>query len=392
MNLLYIIRGALLQIYRRKLGFVATCIILSISYLILEYGLLMIMPHLLNEHTLNRILSVPLENVIYLNLWKYMCPTEAELDEIYNMADDMNEIEEIEGAGTYYALENGIPALVVSPELISMSRLQDMEGNDIKLTCEGDYWPVCVGYELSKQYPVGTEISGRFEGEKIIVMQVLKQNSEWLDFSLTSSIGYNLDDKMLISLDYMKQSTDYLMLNGLNSMCYYIKDGSNPDIVKQKVEKLAQSHGIDVYKQESIMEIVKNDRRLMLEYKEEIILPIILFILAGIAITFSSIITIYVRRRDIGIMYSVGYTKHEIMIMYLVENIINVIIPLSICFTYWGLNYEKFFMMPNANYIYEMVQVMMVMFSVFMLICSSVFPIRRLSKMSLVDIIGGEFD
>ncbi len=388
MKIGFLIKSAVAQMYNRKYSAIFVTAVLVVSYLVFEYGLLIMVPSCFGNLIAGHIFTRDCEDILYLNMLKYVKPTLQETDNISWLIEAMQEMEDIEGAGFYYLNEGELPVLYVSKELTYLSDMRDTSGNAVDFSNRGELPGVSVGYALAHKYPVGSVID--IEGDSYEVTQVLKKGSCWVDDQIDSGAYINLDTKVVADAGSLLKKDSYYILNGMNSICYVVEPGADREQAKAKINERAKELGLEIYNQKSIAELFAEGREGLWEEKEIFIMPLVLIILATASVIVSSMITVYLRKQSLGILYAAGYSHRDIMWMYVAENLLKILLAHGLASAYWIMNQKSFLGMEENVSLMWLIEPMVIAVDVLMLVLGSAGPLREIKKTDLAKLIEGE--
>lgn len=392
MRICYLLKCAVAQMYNRIHSTVFVLAVLVVSYMILEYALLIMMPQCLGELVAEHVFTGDCEDIVYLGLWKYGMASEQETKDVFRLVETVRGIEGVEGAGIYFLQDQEMfPVFFVSQDITYLSDMRDISGKAIDFSYEGDLQGVAVGYALSKKYPVGSVIEISSDSQnRCIVTQVLKKGSYWLDEDVGTGAYINLDTRIIADADCYIKENPWMIVNGLNSICYAVGQGYDRAEMKEKVARTAADMGLDLYSQRSIAEKLADAKRNIWDEKEEFIMPLVLIILAMVSMIVSSMVTIYLRKPSLGILYAVGFSHRDIMRMYVMENIVKVLLAHALASAYWIVNQRTFLATDESISVMWMIEPVMLAADVLLVVFGSMAPLQEIKKTDLAKLIEGE--
>lgn len=392
MRICYLLKCAVAQMYNRIYSTVFVLAVLVVSYMILEYALLIMMPQCLGKLVAEHVFTRDCEDIVYLTLWKYGMASEQETKDVFRLVETMRELEGVESAGIYFLRDDGaLPMFFVSPGITYLSEMRDVSGKAIDFSYEGDMQGVAVGYALAKDYPIGSIIELPFGSKnRCIVTQILKKGSYWLDEDVGTGAYINLDRRIIADADCYIKETPWMIVNGLNSICYTVEQGYDRAEMKEKVARTAADMGLDLYNQRSIAEKLADAKRDIWDEKEEFIMPLVLIILAMVSMIVSSMITIYLRKPSLGILYAVGFSHRDIMRMYVMENIVKILLAHALASAYWIVNQSAFLASDESISVMWMIEPVVLAADVLLVVFGSMAPLQEIKKTDLAKLIEGE--
>lgn len=362
-----------------------------ISFIIIDYALITYACEFAKEKVANSIIREDTEDVFYLNLEQYKILSADTADNMIQLLNQIGSIEGMLGAGIYWedsivcAESEYYPVVVISENLCDLCNVEGLTTELFKQQKGTNYIGIVAGYELGKQYPVGTIFSDENSEYTYIVTKVLPKNSKWIDSDMENGLYYNLDNHFLVGAKkYFNESTLYLM-NGLNNFCYYISNDADEKNIKEQVERCADNLDINIYSIHSLKQLAQWNQEVLGLGDDELRLSVFLMFSAIFAMLTASLITIYVRKKDIGILYTNGYSKKDIMYMYCIENTLKIIIAFATALGYWSVQQYHYFAWSIS--IIRFLIPWSVCVAVLFVLFGSLVPILQILKLQPVDLI-----
>lgn len=207
-----------------------------------------------------------------------------------------------------------------------------------------DYIEVLVGEKLRDYFKEGEIYTYHQLDENISIkiMGYLPPNSYFYqsDF-LSSTTGKILLDGYIIFPEQYKYSTDDYMCNVYfdNVLLY-----SDDDNIKKEIETIGQEYNISVVTTSlgRAMDLILEENA---DYQNIKLLMIVIFLLTIIAYAASGIVSMLIKKNQVGIYYSCGFTTKNIIGNVAIENIIQML--LVYCISAY-LIYTKF-IVANAH-------------------------------------------
>ncbi|MDE5965487.1 MAG: ABC transporter permease [Lachnospiraceae bacterium] len=394
MHLWALLQSTFLQIYSRKKAFFVTLLLLVVSFLVVDYALMILVPVCGSKAIFSQTLSRDSGDIYCLNMWKYFFPGYYAQEDIYSLLQDIQGLEQVEGAGVYfYTNTERITAedsdlLVISPELLSMTKLRDTTGSGIDLSSQEGSHPAAVGYALRDRYPVGSVIHDIQQETDYVVKYILEKDCRFLGEDIGSGLCASLDERIVVGASaYLEEymfALDYAISQ--NSLCFFVSPKADIAGIEPQIYQCAAAYGLDIYNIKSFSEKADMSFGDIWQEKEQFVMPLLLLIMAVVATIVSSMIEIYTRKRTIGILYATGYFKKDIKRMYIMENVIKLGIAFSVAIAYWNTQ-RDFFAQDSAYFVLRQVFVVSLALTLVMLVVGSIFPLRQLDKLPVAQIV-----
>ncbi len=393
MSVKNLIRNTWLQITMRKKLFLAITVVVTLAFLVIDYSLLIYGGAYIREYFVTKEVVYRADDIYFLNLEKYKVFYPETVEQFVVLKDELSEMEGVFCSGLYYeetmmVQGNEQMALLTSDSLMKMCKVMNQNGNTPTFGTQRDYPSVIVGYNLAGQYPVGSLIVDEMSGETYQVSDILQKGSKWLDDDITFGMYYNLDNYVIKSLDTVISQDAGMLVMGNNTFCFQVDELTSGENVKQQVMDVAEKIGLEIYSIRSLLEKMQWSRRELHSDKDEIILSTVLFFTAILTMVVSSLITIYIRRRDIGIMYANGYSKREVSFMYVIETIIKIVIAFVMASAYWSINQYSIYDWRISVMPYLLAASGII--AVLLIFVSSYIPFIMIRQLKPVELIGGK--
>lgn len=391
MRLKNLLKSTFREILSRKRLFVCITVILIISFIIIDYSLIILGSVVARETVVRNLTNGDSDRVYFLNLDKYTLLLGDTSERLVELLNRIEQMEKVECAGTYYDNENfsvndqEMFILVVSESLSDLCNVESTEGEKLDLSDTDGYPAIAAGYNLGKDYPVGTLVTDDYSGVTYIVKQVLKKNSRWLDESVKNGVYVDLDNQFLLGMENILKGDNIFIGNGLNNFCYRISAETDGEEIKKQVEECAESLNIEIYSIHSLTEQAQWGYRNLNEMKQELYLSVFLFFTAILAMLTASMITINIRKKDIGILYANGYSGKDVMIMYILENGIKIVIAFLVASAYWSIQQYHIFGW-NTSIMWILIP-WSVIAALLMLGAGSIVPLLQIKKQRPVELI-----
>lgn len=271
--------------------------------------------------------------------------------------------------------------------------LRDTAGERITLTedmCDGQVWPVYIGYNLQNKWSVGDVITDSYQNRQFEVKGVLEQGSSWIGFPILGTVSGTVSlDQYIVCPHPAAADTDSLDLFFMNSYNgHFIRtDKENMEAVKQDVRRIADECGVILYCQ-SIDEIITRYRQDNREVFDAIgILCIFTLLIAVCAIGAASLADVCSRQYDFGIMYIQGVSSIQIYGMILLEVLIKLVLSGSLAVAYYART-----LINEERYVHTHMVMPQIVCIIFVLAGAvSYISYRGVLKHKMTDYIGGAF-
>lgn len=193
--------------------------------------------------------------------------------------------------------------------------------NDLSEASDDGSIPVLVGYNYRELLKIGDTFTNATNGEVYKIIGILEKGAKWLsDNEIGSSINYctELDNYIVVGsselLDGLFSSTGfiYIMDNDVNL------NSNRIDSIIENYGYFAESKSIKQVLDESL----KDEKSLLEKYS-----AILLFLgsIGILTLTSISMVSVLTAKRDMGILYSVGFTLKDLIKITIWENISKVI-------------------------------------------------------------------
>lgn len=392
MNLINLLESTFREICCRKKMFCGITIILVISFLVIDYSLIVFGSVFVRGKVVSKIVKNDTETVYFLNLEKYKLLSGDTPDRLVALLNNIGEIQGIDSYGTYwngesfYIDDKEYSAVVVSESLLDLCKIDGLTENMLKRQEATEYIGIILGYEVGKQYPEGTVIKSSDSMNNYIVTKVLPKGSKWLDTDIRNGIYIDLDCQVLVGAENFFSDNTIFVGNGLNNFCYRVSEQANADKVKKQVMKCADDLGIEIYSIHNLDEKVDWGWKELGDGQEELYLSVFLIFTATLAMLVASLITIFVRKKDIGVLYVNGYSKENIMFMYVIENIIKVMVAFGVAGAYWSV--QQYTIFGWSVSIMWLLIPWSLLVSMLLILLGSIIPLLQIRKMQPVELIG----
>lgn len=188
-----------------------------------------------------------------------------------------------------------------------------------------DYIEVLVGDELRDYFKVGEIYTYHQLDESISikVMGYLPQNSYFYqsDFLASTTGKLSLDGYIIFPEQYKYSTDDYMCNVYFDNVLLY----SDDDNIKKEIEAIGQEYNVSVEATSlgKAMDLILEENT---DYQNVKLLMIVIFLLTIIAYATSGIVSILIKKNQIGIYYSCGFTTKNIISNVAIENIIQMLV------------------------------------------------------------------
>ncbi len=326
---------SLCQMYKRYRMTVLTIVMSAIGFAVIYYAMLIYAFYQYPKTQAKRLMAYDLDSVHMMAYQMLYAPIgHEELTEILAFDASLDAVNGVNAHGVF-AFEEGFGSdnkMYIQRDITSLCSLSNTDGHAVNYdTGESDYGFAVVGYELADTYPVGSLYSDE-NGVKYIVTDILQKNSYWIPARDIGDARIDLNDAIILDYDYVLSKDITMLYNGLTS--YYIVADSSVDF--DRLLSDAAGRGLHFYGIYNVED--KYDREIvdsMRENGETYYFPIILYIAAIVTMIMSSLIAIYINKKDMGIMLANGITMRQLIAMIFVQNIIKIVIAAFISFAIW---------------------------------------------------------
>lgn len=382
----YIIKSSIVMMYSRKKDVIMSILILFVTFFVIGYATLTLIPVVSAYKLASNTVSTSISNIYTLNLYNLYYSDN--VNDAINFIDSLTNDDSILASGTYfYSSEEDNDFLVISSSLLSVIDATDVNGNKLNFSDNEETYSAIVGYDLKDKYPIGSVIVASIgeNSKRYTVTQILEKNCRWFSDGNDNTF-VNLDDKIIISYDNILKDSPLIALNGLSNECVITNKTTDSETLISKIKKKADEENIIIYDIKSLKERYNINLSDVTKEPNLVIMPVLLIILSAIAITISSLINIYIRKKSIGALYLSGYLKNEIILMYFIENLIPALVSAVVSISYWQMQQWNFYDINSISYMKYVTVSMLIMAVIIAFVCSLI-PIFRLNHLTISEII-----
>lgn len=289
--------------------------------------------------------------------------------------------------------------IYVNHGMEQLCKLKTIVGDtDFKKYKEENIRPVLVGYGLRDILKAGTIITSQSNGQKYQVVGILEKDQKWfgdVDAVGTGVVSLNYKIIAARSQNEIDKSDNRVMstLCTLSTSFLLLESNSETENIKNLIITKAKQLGLSV----SIVpmeEVIKDYEESYRENMNTAFLITFVFVLfSSIAISSSAVVSILMRKREIGILYANGCSRRDIAWKIILENAYIIFLSVGIAFsirTYLILKdkFKAFSGLIRQIHI-QLTLPFMVLITLLIIIIASVPPVMIMSKMKPVELIGG---
>lgn len=218
-------------------------------------------------------------------------------------------------------MDIALPFLYIDDNIEELCKLKLLKGESINVDINNNNIPVVIGYNYWGLLDIGDVFSSLAYEESFQVVGVLSKGAQWLS-----------EEKLGTSLNYSKILDNYIVAgsckildNNFDSFGTVIINNKDESI-KDEIEKYIGLYGYEV-DCENVIELMDKS----LEEEADLLkvyITIIAFIgIIGIlSVTSLSIISVLLLKKEMGIMYSVGFSLKDMIKITIMENLLKVTI------------------------------------------------------------------
>lgn len=252
-----------------------------------------------------------------------------------------------------------------------------------------------------KEVPIGTKYEIKDESGQIRytykVAGVLKKGAKWLEEENLYQ-AETLKVSNLVPLDnlvVMVMNDDY----GTYHWAYSLEDGFSFAQGEEKLRELAKECGIEISlgTVSGTMKEVQSNNKTIINYVLELFIMVCL--VTFVVLVCIQLVNILNDLKEYGILYANGMSVKELMNILFLENVIKVLLSflLSLAICYMLLQkcfpvYSEYVLVQAQDIFLKMTSWKMALVAIVLMVSSSIIPMRTLSKMQPVEMIGGNRD
>lgn len=202
-----------------------------------------------------------------------------------------------------------LAVLFIDEEILDLCDTSLSEQEKKSLTEYGEVIPLMVGADYAAKYPMGSEIET--QDRKYRIVGTLSKSSVWVT---EGGISHGRE-QMDLSNCFVTASRhfDNPVLYGMNGIYVILDSKTDAEEVKNRISSFAGECGIDV-SVKTVREYISKVQKAKRSAEKELLIELaIVFLVAIISASTINIVCILLRKREIGILYSCGYSRGDIM-------------------------------------------------------------------------------
>ncbi len=377
------------QIFKKPWIFFITTAMLTISLVVSVYSLVVYDAYHYPTRQAQKVLNYDMGDVYKIEFGFSVLGIRLEdIDDVETLLMGLEEITGISSWGGYYFNNNDKEnKLYVNQSLIDLCDIKGADNKELKYDyfgIEKNYGIAFIGEELSERYPIGSVYLDEETGCQYMVVDIVKKDSLWLPDSLFGGSAVNLNDCIILDLDYATEKKDnkLYLFNACNNLLFVGRDSG----VKDEVEAIIKSTGLDISGIFSLEELYSSyEKEAMDRAGEDYLLPLILLTSAIIVSVITSKMSLLSNKKDYGIMISNGFTKANLIGIVVSENLIKCVCSYMICCLYWEIQYIN--MDSFTRVLYTDMRGFRILIFVIVCVLSCQYPVRYLLKIKPTELI-----
>ena len=313
------------QLYKKRKITILTIVMSAMGFAVIYYAMINYAFYQYPKKQAAKLVSYDIQNVYMLAYQVLYVPIgNEELQHILSFDHSLDNVEDVMSHGMFF-LENsydgGENKFYMQKSISSLCNLYNTDGIMIDYDVnKSEYGFAVAGYNYAMEYPVGSVYEDDY-GIKYVITDHLKKNSHYIPDDNIGNAGINLDDVIILDYDYALSQNITLLYNGLTS--YYIVT-DNKLAVDELIDE-ANGKGLHIYGINNIEDKYNRDiKDYMWANGESYYFPLILYIASMISLLMSSMISVYVNKKDMGIMLVNGISKRQLIAMISLQNAIRI--------------------------------------------------------------------
>lgn len=396
MKIIFLLKNLYLQCFYHAKFFLLTTVLLAVSYAVLMTSLTAIVPLLGSKMIWKAVSDEGMDNVYKINMWEYYVTGIFDRSSLELLLSDINEIDGIKGAGLYFpdsvfSAGEREDTLFVSEELLQLFPLKNVEGDVCSFPGSGTEVPVFAGYGLQEQYPVGTVFC--VSDVTCRVVEVLEKNSIWLAGKTNYGELMSLDNMFVMGVGYSKQLRDTTGCGdlgfGLDNFYYFLEPDADREKIQQAVIQAAREEKLRIYDTYLLEEAVDSAIMEMLKEPEYYLMPFLLIIISTVIMLLSAVLNVSIRKRNIGVMYTIGYSGRDIARIFTMENALKLLLGIMIALVYYMKVMNQYLGSENCISLIWYVLPVAVLVALLMLYIGDRASLKYIRNINLAEVIGG---
>lgn len=396
MKIVFLLKNVYLQCFYHARFFLLTTVLVAVSYAVLMTSLTGIVPLLGSKIIWNAVSNEKVDNVYKVNMWQQYVTGVLDRVAFEELLTDINEIDGIKGAGLYlmdsvFSQGRRQDTLFVSEELLSMLPLKNTDGEVCEFSTDGTAIPVFVGYGLKDEYPAGTVFRNSNVTYKVI--GVLKKHSLWPAGKNYYGNLMSLDDMFVMGVGHSKPLRDISVygdfLLGLDNFYYFLEPDADREQIQKAVIEAAGEKELRIYDAYLLEDAIDDERQSMLREPEYFLMPLSLVIISTVVMFLSAILNVIIRKKNIGVMYTIGYSGKDIVRIFTMENVMKVLLGALMALAYYIKIMDQFMSLENGVSLIWYVLPATVLVALLMLYIGDRASLRYIRNINLAEVIGG---
>lgn len=396
MKIIFLLKNVYLQCFYHAKFFLLTTVLVAVSYAVLMTSLSSVLPTLSSKGIWNIVSNEKIENVYKVNMWENYITGVFDRCSFESFVSEINEIDGVKGAGLFF-MESVFSqgewedTLFVSEELLQLFPLKDINGDECSFPVNETETPVIVGYNLQKKYPVGTVFCN--SNVTYRVTGALKRNSCWLAGQDALGQMVCLNNMFVLGVNHSKRLNDNFQYGnlqlGMNNLYYFVKSDTDRNQIRQDVIQIAEDDNLRVSDVYRMRDIVDDAIEEIFMEPEGYLMPLSLIVLATLIMLLSAVFNVVVRKRNIGVMYTIGYSGRDIARIYTIENAIKLLLGIMIAIMYFIRIMDQYVKFENCISLIWYVLPATALIALLMLFTGEQISLKYIRNISVTEVIGG---
>ncbi|MDE6626808.1 MAG: hypothetical protein K2K56_10645 [Lachnospiraceae bacterium] len=396
MKIKFLLKNVYLQCFYHAKFFLLTTVLIAVSYAVLMTAMGAIVPMLGSKIIWNAVSNEKPDKVYKINMWQHYVTGIFDRSSFEEMLSDINEIDGIAGAGVYfmdsvYSRGGRLDTLFVSEELLGMLPLKNTDGEVCDFSVDSTEIPVFAGYGLREKYPAGTVFCVSNVNYKVI--GILKKNSFWplgktyyghlitLDNMFVTGIGHS---------ERLRNTSDCGdVLFGLDNFYYFLEEDSDRAKIEQAVIKTAKENNLLINDAYLLEDAYNAEIKELLEEPEYYLMPLLLILISAAVMLLSAVLNVIVRKRNIGVMYTIGYSGEDITRIFTIENAVKILLGFMMALAYYIKIMDPYVSDENCLSMTWYVLPFTALVALLMLYIGHRASLRYIQNINLAEVIGG---
>lgn len=319
------------QLFKNKLVTIITTVMLAVGMILTCYAGVTYARFHHSEIVARKIIDYDVKDIYNINFFKYIYALSEEKNSLKELYYYIKGLPEVEFCGFYYYGED---VLYITPDLARMC--------GIYIDADENTYNAWSGENTRDVYPAGSYFYDSSTEQECIVKGVLEEDSYFPGDDFIDSVGdiIRLDNYILIDLDKtIELDIDYITNGIINNFYFYVPDSENIENIKQDIRNRAGELKLDVYVINSLDSMFeKNAREAMNDAGERYYMPITVLLCSCAGLLIATMISYRINKRDTNIMLLNGFTRNNLILIFLLENVYKTIAAYIISVIYWYNN------------------------------------------------------